>query len=271
MHQFSVLMSVYIRDNPVFLDQAMASVFNQSYPPGELVLVKDGELTPGLEEVIGKYANKFPSVKLVEMEKNAGLGAALARGLTECSFDLVARMDADDINMHFRFERQFKFLKAHPDVALVGAWIDEFIDSTENVVSQRKVPELSEEIAVFARLRSPFNHPTVMFRRDIILSVGNYQPYGTFEDYHLWSRLLSAGYMTYNFQESHLLFRASIDMYKRRGGWKKTLQEFRLQQYFFESGFIDRAQFARNLLVRGLFRFAPSWLRGISYKRFQRQ
>jgi len=267
MKEFSVLISVYQKDNPFFFEQALRSIFDQSLLPTEVILVKDGPIEEGLTNVINNFKRKHASIKVIELEENKGLGIALNEGLENCSNEIVARMDADDINKPWRFQKEYEFLQSNPDIVLVGSWIDEFIGSPDNVQGQRKVPEHPDKISVFAKLRSPFNHPTVMFRKSAILAVGSYQSFGTFEDYHLWSRLLSAGYKTYNLQESLLYFRISADMYNRRGGWVKTKQEFNLQSYFLKTGFINRFCFMRNLFIRGLFRAAPSEIRAFFYRR----
>jgi len=263
----SVLVSVYSRDNALFLKQALTSIFEQTLRPTEVVLVKDGPVTVELEDVIGSFVKQYDYLKIIPLEKNKGLGAALNIGLQYCSNEIVARMDSDDISKPDRFDKEYRFLKENPDIALVGSWIEEFINDAGNTVGFRKVPECTKEITTYAKLRCPFNHPTVMFRKSAIMAVGSYIPFGTFEDYHLWSRVLMAGYKVYNFQESHLYFRTSSDMYKRRGGLNKTRQEYELQRYFYKSGFVNLPTFIRNLIIRGLFRAAPSKLRGIFYNK----
>lgn len=265
--RISVLMSVYNKERASFLDLSLQSIVNQTFLPSEIVLIKDGPLTKELDEVIDSYIRNFPLLfKIIPLNKNVGLGEALNIGLKECSFEFVARMDSDDICYPQRFEKQLAIFKEDGSIDLVGSWIDEFIETPDNVLSQRKVPETHSEILSFAKLRSPYNHPTVMFKKSMVESVGGYLPFGTFEDYHLWSRVLMAGYNTYNIQQSLLLFRSSSDMSKRRGGLEKTWKEMLLQKYFLKSGFINRTQFLRNILVRGLFRAAPNVLRSYFYK-----
>ena len=96
--KFSVLMSVYHKDDPTYLDTALNSLTEQTAVPDEIVLVKDGPVSQQLEEVIDAFHKKFCNLKIVALEKNSGLGNALNQGLKHCSHELVARMDSDDIS-----------------------------------------------------------------------------------------------------------------------------------------------------------------------------
>jgi glycosyltransferase involved in cell wall biosynthesis len=98
MTPFSVLLSVYYKENPLYFRISLDSIFNQTVLPTEIVLVKDGPLTSELDTVIEEYKLKYPILKILPLIKNVGLGKALNEGLKYCSYELVARMDTDDIN-----------------------------------------------------------------------------------------------------------------------------------------------------------------------------
>lgn len=129
-------------------------------------------MTDQLYTVISEYQLKLPNLKVISFSQNQGLGKALNEGLKHCSYDIVARMDTDDVAKPNRFKRQIEILKKHPNIDVVGAWIDEFEGTTDNVRSQRKLPEMPEEIAKYARKRCPVNHPVVMFRKKAVLDAG---------------------------------------------------------------------------------------------------
>ena len=177
-YRFSVLISVYYKEIPRYLDRALQSITDdQILKPNEIVLIKDGPLTKELDEVIGKFKKKYPNLfKIVTLEKNYGLGKALNVGLENCTYELVARMDGDDISKPERFKKQIEIFQKNPKLDIVGSWIDEFIEKGEEITvrSIRKVPETSEEI--YQRLKSicAFNHPTVMYRKSKIIEVGSY-------------------------------------------------------------------------------------------------
>ena len=143
---FSVLLSVYWKENPDWLRLSLKSIWeDQSLKPAEIVLVKDGPLTDRLETVISQFKQSAP-LKIVPLSQNQGLGRALNEGLKFCSFDLVARMDTDDISKPDRFEKQIRFISQHPDISVVGSWVDEFIGNPDHVVSERKLPSTPDEL-----------------------------------------------------------------------------------------------------------------------------
>ena len=268
---FSVLLSLYHKESPAFLSLSLDSVFHQTLLPGEVVLVKDGPLTAELDAVVSDYAARYPILKVIPLPQNQGLGKALNEGLKHCSYDLVARMDTDDIAKPDRFEKQVKVFEEHPELDLVGAWIDEFEGTTQYVLSVRKVPETSEEIREYCRKRCPVNHPVVMFRKSAVQAAGGYQHFPLFEDYYLWVRMLMDGARFYNIQESLLYFRTSPDMFKRRGGWKYAMDELRFQGVMRKMGMIGWGRFLMNVAVRFPGRVIPNGLRGFLYKKLMRK
>lgn len=268
---FSVLMSVYYKENPAFLDESLNSVFSQSLPPDDVVLVKDGPLTDGLEAVIEKYKTRYPALNVIPLTVNGGLGKALNEGLKHCKFDIVARMDSDDICKPDRFRKQIGFMRNHPEVDACSAWIDEFQINTDNIISTKKLPETSAEIYSYGKKRCPINHPVVVFRRGAVLNAGGYMHYPLFEDYYLWARMLVGGAKFHNLQESLLWFRTNPAMYKRRGGWKYAVTEIRLQFLFVGIGYIGFGTFIKNVFVRFLVRIMPNNVRSFFYKYFLRR
>lgn len=268
---FSVLLSLYKKEHPSHLRQSLNSLFSQTLPPNEIILVKDGPLTAELDAVVSDYAARYPFLKVVPLPQNQGLGKALNEGLKHCSYDLVARMDTDDIAKPDRFEKQMKVFEEHPELDLVGAWIDEFEGTPQHILSVRRVPETSEEIREYCKKRCPVNHPVVMFRKSAVLAAGGYQHFPLFEDYYLWVRMLKNEARFYNIQESLLYFRASPDMFKRRGGWKYAVDELRFQNMMRKMGMIDWGRFIINVAIRFPARIIPNNLRGFLYKKIMRK
>ena len=160
---FSVLMSVYAKEQPEYLSIALDSVFDQSLPPDEVILIEDGRLTKELYSVIEEKQRLYQNLKVIQLEENHQLGRALAKGLEYVSHDLVARMDSDDIAVRERFEIQYQYMVDHPQIAIVGGYIKEFNDEgTWDKI--RQVPLEGKEIRRYMRYRNPLNHVTVMFR-----------------------------------------------------------------------------------------------------------
>ncbi|WP_302798319.1 glycosyltransferase family 2 protein [Parabacteroides goldsteinii] len=267
---FSVLLSIYYKERPDFLRQSLDSLFSQTLLPTEVVLVKDGPLTKTLDIIIEEYSKRYLQLKIVSLSVNQGLGKALNEGLKYCSYDLVARMDTDDIAKPNRFEKQLKVFNNHPDIDIVSSWIDEFEGDTNHILSIRKLPEYHKEIYKFAKKRNPINHPAVMFRKSSVLAAGGYKHFPLFEDYYLWVRMLMNGAKFYNIQESLLYFRSSSDMFKRRGGINYALMELKFEQELLRIKFIDKSIFIKNILIRFISRLIPNKLRTIIYKHLLR-
>lgn len=267
---FSVLISVYHKENPDWLAQSLDSVFDQTLPPDEVVVVKDGPLTQALDAVLDEYSAKYPALKLVPLPENRGLGMALNEGLKHCSHELVARMDTDDVCKPTRFERQLEVLVRNPDIDCVGTWIDEFTEIPEHVIATRRLPKNHAEIVDYAKTRSPMNHPSVVFRKSAILKAGGYMHFPLFEDYWLWVRMLVAGCRFVNIPESLVLMRVSPDMYRRRGGVRYVHDEWRLQREFRRMNFISGSEMVRNMSIRTAVRLSPNSLRALLYKKYLR-
>ena len=271
--KFSVCMSVYKNDRPEYVDIAIQSIFiKQTVKPNEIVLVVDGPISMELESLIDNYALDYSEIfTIVKLEKNQGLGNALRVAVEKAKYDWVARMDSDDIAAPDRFEKQKSFLQANLDVDIVGGQITEFIDIESNIVGLRNVPLLSADINVYIKARCPFNHMTVMFRKDKILAVGNYIDWHYNEDYFLWIRMFLAGCQFANLPETLVNVRVGKEMYQRRGGWKYFLSEAKLQKYMFDNDIIGIIRFAYNVLGRFVIQvLMPNKLRGFVFQKLFR-
>ncbi|HBM2857206.1 TPA: glycosyltransferase, partial [Enterobacter cloacae] len=165
--RFSVLMSLYDKEKSAYLDECLESLASQTLQADEIVLVYDGPINKALKAVVDKWLSSLP-IKIVALKNNVGLGEALNEGMKHCSFDYIMRMDTDDICKSNRFELQTKFMEMNPDIDISGSCTYEFIGNKNNIVSERKVPLTNDEIKKFARLKNPFNHMTVIFKKSSI-------------------------------------------------------------------------------------------------------
>ena len=268
---FSVLLSIYYKEQPAFLRLALDSVFSQTVRATEVVLVEDGRLTPELDAVIEEYQTRYPDLKVVKFEQNRGLGFALNDGLQHCSYDIVARMDTDDIAKPDRFEKQLKVMEEHPEIDLVTAWIEEFVDSPQNITAKRTLPETPEELYNYGKSRCPANHPVTMYRKQAVMAAGCYQTVLFPEDYFLWIKMLLNGSNFYCIQESLLFFRYSPETIVRRGGWKYAIDELKIQRNIYQTGYISFPRYAYNSIAKFTVRVLPVGLRKWIYKRFLRK
>lgn len=210
--KYSVLMSLYKKENPGYLKSSIDSMLNQSVKPDEIVMVEDGPLTPELYAVLDSY----PILHRVRNKTNLGLGLALNAGLKECRNELVARMDTDDCSKPERCEKQLARFLEKPYLSIVGSHIDEFVDDISNVISQRIVPTTSDDIYNFAKKRSAFNHPTVMYSKTAVLENNGYSDLKRNQDVDLFGRMQFEGYKAENIDEALLWFRSSDELAKRR-------------------------------------------------------
>lgn len=269
--KYSVLMSVYYRENAEYLEQALDSVIGQTVIPSEIVLVCDGPLTEELDKVINDKKEQLGDLlRVIRLAQNGGLGNALRIGLEYCSCNLVARMDSDDISKLDRCEKQLKVFEMCQDVSVVSGTIEEFFDDPESIVSRRQLPEFHDEIIEYAKCRNPFNHPCVMFKKEDVIRAGSYQDFYLLEDYYLWIRMLMKGYKGYNLREPILSARTGLSMFQRRGGIRYIDSQIRLFKYMHSIRFITYPQFLKNAAIRIAGTIVPNGVRKALYLKYLR-
>jgi glycosyltransferase involved in cell wall biosynthesis len=269
--KFSVSICVYKNDNPEHFEMALESVINQTIKPNEIVLVVDGPIPSSIDSIICKYNNES-FFKVIRLNENVGHGNARRIGIESCTNDLVALMDADDISVPDRFEKQIKCFKLNPTIDIVGGTIKEFINSVDNIVGIRDVPENDYEIKQYLKKRCPFNQMTVMFNLSQVKRAGGYKDWYQNEDYYLWIRMFQCGAIFMNLKDSLVLVRVGKEMYSRRGGWKYFKSEAKLQKYMLDHKIINGISFLKNVLIRFILQvMMPNSLRGFIFKKFARK
>lgn len=266
--QYSVLMSVYKNENPLFLRASIDSILNQTIKTDDFVIVWDGPLPLDLMRVLESYEIKFPEIfRFLKLRVNVGLGNALNQGVRYCRHQLVARMDTDDVAVSERMEWQLEAFEKNPQLALCGGQIAEFMSEHDTVNSIREVPCDWDEIYVYAKKRNPMNHMSVMFRKEAVLDAGNYLHMDMAEDYYLWVRMLLRGYQAENLPQVLVKARVGNGMFDRRGGLRYAKSMCRLLKTFYKYGFINRRELVIGILVRSLISFIPSDMRKIIYQK----
>ena len=179
----SVLMGVH--DGATWISRAIASVLAQTLVDLELIVVDDGS-GDGTAALLS--AVRDPRL-VVERQARAGLAVALNRALGRARAPLVARLDADDVALPARLERQRAFLQAHPEVGLLGT-AARVVDESDRDVEVTRPPEDDHAIRHALIRRNPFVHSSVMLRRAVVSSVGGYDvSFAVAQDYDLWLRL----------------------------------------------------------------------------------
>lgn len=269
---FSVLMSVYHKEHPEYLTACLTSLEQQTLAPNEYVIVADGPLTPALDQILADFQARMTiPVNIHRFAENRGLGDALADGVTLAQHPWIARMDTDDIARRDRFERQVAYLKAHPEVGLIGSNVAEFMTTPAEVSAHKQVPATHEAILTYAKRRNPFNHMTVMYRRADVLKAGNYQPLPGYEDYYLWVRMLKAGVKTHNLQDVLVYARADQEMYRRRGGWAYFTAGVKAYNQIYRVGLAKPSDWLVRMAGQAVVNLMPNRWRQAFYQQALRQ
>lgn len=264
--KFSVLIPVYKKEISEYFDAALKSVFLNTILPDEVVICADGPLTPELDDVINKYEKKYPNIiKTVRFTNNRGLGLTLHDGVLECSNETIFRMDADDLCVKDRFEKQLDVI-AKTNVDVLGSNITEYDETMKNKFGLRKVPQTEYDIAKYSKRRNPMNHMTVCFKKSKVIEAGNYQDMKGFEDYYLWIRMIKMGFSFYNIQESLVNVRAGESMVGRRGGKGYLLQTIKFEKALKKNRYISYKEYFENVCIRLASSMMPNMLRNKLYK-----
>jgi len=266
---YSCLMSVYKKENPEWFKKSIESMLNQSLKPSQFVIVCDGPLTDDLYKVIDGYMD-MEIFDIIKLEANVGLAKALNEGLKVCKFDYVARMDSDDISLEERCEKQFKEMQ-EKNLDIIGTQVLEFADDEDVIISRRIVPETCEEIIKYAKKRNPFNHPSVMYKKDSVIKNGGYEDYPYFEDYNLWATMLHNGANAINLSEALLKMRTGGGLYKRRGGFKYAGFIWRFKKHLYKMGFLSLTQFLYSACGHVFVSILPVSFRKMVYKKALRK
>lgn len=266
--EYSVLMSVYIKEKPEFLERALESIYNQTLKPKEVILVKDGLLTEELETIISKEIRKFNESNIdftcIQLEKNMGLGTALQTGLEKCDCDYIARMDSDDIAVSDRLEKQVNYIKNNSQISVVGGYINEFVEEGK-IIRTKTMPLNYEELYKYGKYRNPLNHMTVFFRKKDVLDAGGYKPMKGLEDYYLWSRMLAKGYKIGNIDQ--VLVNARLGNFaNRRGGWEYFVTYCKLRKIQNKLGYTNIFESMSGVIFTAMITLPPNNIRGCVYK-----
>lgn len=260
--EFSVLLSVYYKENPINLREAIESIyFSQTVKPNEIILVEDGKLTNELYDTIKDLKKKIEILKTIPLEKNVGLGNALKIGVENCKYEIIARMDTDDISSPERFEKQIKYLKENKDVDALGSYMTEFSGDINNVICIKDAPDDKVDMKKYIKYRSPLNHPSVVFKKSKVLEAGNYKEIHLNEDVYLWARMLCKNFKLKNIAEPLVYFRVDENTYKRRGGLKRLKTDFLILKELNKLEIINKRELLINIMIRTFFRLIPNFLR----------
>lgn len=269
--KYSVLISVYFKESPQFLRTSVNSMLAQTLKPDEIIIVKDGKLTDALDKVIDEYLYEHPSIfTIVSLEKNLGLGLALNEGIKVSRNELIARMDSDDISLKNRCELQLQEFANNNELSIVGTMTDEFYDDPNKIITSRIVPTTHEEILEFSRRRSPFNHPTVMYKKSEVLRCGGYRDVKRKEDIDLFVRMLNDKCIAMNINKSLVLFRSNEGNFARRKSWENCRSYIAVIYGFWRKGYSSMGDLIYVIIAQCIMFISPVWVLKILSNSFLR-
>jgi hypothetical protein len=245
--KLSLIIPVYIKTTKKNFIECFFSVINQKYLPKQILVCVDGPIKSSLKKYIILLKNK-KKIDTFYKEQNIGLGKILREAVIKSRYNLIARLDSDDICLNNRFIIQYKFLKKNKDIVMIGGWIDEV--NKNKIIFKKVLPKSFREIKEYAIFRNPINHPTVMFRKDKILEVGNYEHQPFFEDYLLWIKLINKNKKIVNLDHSFVKMNIDENFYKRRSGFIYYLMFVQFQLKVYALNFINAYQLTINIFLR---------------------
>lgn len=270
--EYSCLMSVYNGESAPNLCRSLQSIFDQTAPPSEFVIVCDGSLHEGLEHVLAEFCERYPAVvKRVDIPKSKGLWNALDKGMDACSNEFVMRMDSDDWSVPDRAEKQLNLFRVMPDLDCCGSLVAEFSGKMADCVSQVKLPEWHEDIVKFSKRRNPMRHPAMMYKRESVIRAGGYQEALFFEDYDLVLRMIRNGCVFHNIQENLVHMQVSDGFYGRRGDLRYLMNMLQFRFSAFKRGDIGFGDFLYATTAHSVVCILPNRLRTLIYQKLLRE
>ena len=269
MNKFTVVMSVYISDSPVYFVDAVNSLLNQTRLPDEIIVIADGPLGNELDLAVNNFkSNKL--IKILRLEKNCGLALSRKEAISKASFDIIAVMDSDDICTVNRFEKQIKLIE-DKEAEVVGGWIEEFNKIPKDRGKIRNTPINYEEILSFGKWRNPINHVTLMFTKEAYNSVDGYSSEKYIEDWDMISRMLVKGIIIETIPEILVHVRAGDPMILRRRNMEAFKEEIKLFIRMHSIGYINLFHLFANILIRVVLRMLPVFAIKFIYNSFLRK
>ena len=268
--KFSVSMCVYGGDNPQHFKIAVESILNQTVKPDEVVLVVDGPVPEETADIISGFEGE--DFRVIRLQENVGHGDARRIGFENCKHELIALMDADDISLPHRFEKQLECFSKNEKLDICGGDIVEFIENPKNIAGTRIVPKTDEAIKEYMKSRCPMNQVTVMFKKSSVEAAGGYIDWFCEEDYYLWLRMYLNACRFANVDGVLVNVRVGADMYNRRGGMKYFKSEAKLQKFMYKNKIINFGTYFMNVAKRFIVQvLLPNRLRGWVFKKFARE
>ena len=256
--KYSVLMSVYQKEKAEFFRLSLQSMFDQTCPPDEVVVICDGPLTAELDAVLMDFSAKYPKIlKIHRLGQNMGTGYAANIGLQLCRNELIAKMDSDDISYPDRCEKQLAAFQKDVKLDMIGGYVSEFETDIQNEKAVKKVPLFHKDILKYAKRRNPFNNQTLMYRKSKALACGGYTCNTRCEDYDFVTKMMIDGAKCKNLPFCLVHYRLDAGAYDRRKNWKNTVGFVTVRYRNWRRGFCSLLDFLIPCMAQAVLFVLP--------------
>jgi len=263
---FSVLIPVYIKEDPSFFHKCLKSINDQTLKADEIIICIDNIISEELDLVIKNFSEDL-NIKKIAYQGKDQLGGSLAMGVERCKNRLIFRMDADDICDKNRFKIMMDhFLVKNLDV--LGCWTKEFNCHIHDLNRVRKTP--SKVTKENSNIRNPFNHPSVLFKKSSVMKAGNYKPCKSFEDWYLWLRMIKLEMKMENLEDILVYQRVGNNFESRRSGMNYINNEIEALNLWRKEKLITNITFLLSIAIRLFSRMLPQSLLALVYSIFLR-
>jgi len=259
--KFSCICPIYYKSNLFEVKRSVKSILKQSLLPNELLIVFDGPVNKKIISFL--YKLKKNNLRIIRFEKNSGLGPTLKKAIKLSKYEIIIRADSDDINKKDRFKTLINFFKKNTKYDVVGSYIQE-IDNFKKYI--KKVPTNHEEIVKKLIYRNTINHPSVAFKKKIVLKFGSYQNVPYFEDYYLWFKLSFNKVKFYNINKVLVTTYRDQNFLKRRSGYLYFKFYLLFLKKIYLKRYINKKEFINNLLIRFLILNMPIFFLKFFYR-----
>lgn len=266
--KLAIIMSVYKNDKLEYIEKSLNSLFEQTYTNFHLFLQVDGYIDDETEAFIISYSKRYSNFLLEFIKENKGLAWQLNRAISRLQdfgdFEYIARMDADDICVRNRFEKQIEYFKSNENISVVGSSVVEFDNNGSEF--EKIMPVQHTTLSSQIIKRCPFNHPSVMFNLSV-LDINDLvydEKLTNTQDYYLWVDLLAKGYLFGNTKESLLYFRIDENFHSRRG-LKKAINDTKSRLYALNKLNVYSFSNLFHILCLFILRISPSFVKKFAY------
>lgn len=250
----SILIAVHYEINPSQLKVSIDSIFFQKSIPNQIIIVADGPISLELTKYLSEISTRYEQIIITNLKENKGLAYALNYGIKKTNYELIARLDPDDVVIKDRFLEQQKEFEKDPSLSICGSYVQE-ISKTKKIRLIKK-PLSDNEIKDSLKIKNPIIHSTVMFKKSNILSIGGYPTIYKCQDYLLWIKCMEKNNKFKNVNKALVTTKLDKSLMKRRG-IDYFYYEKQIYRYMLEKEIINYYLYYLNTITRFILRSLP--------------